>query len=92
MWKISRLLMVKAAITHFRTNPYGHPHSLPQSRCCVQERPHEPGGAAIPAERALSPVTPYHLSVSHAPMKRWQGDVILQAPLQAAQSPGEPGY
>ncbi|MBK8534558.1 MAG: recombinase family protein [Candidatus Competibacteraceae bacterium] len=35
---------------------------------------------------------PYHLSVSHAPMKRWQGDVILQAPLQAAQSPGEPGY
>ncbi|CDH47560.1 hypothetical protein BN874_840023 [Candidatus Contendobacter odensis Run_B_J11] len=25
MWKISCLLIVRAAITHFRTNPYSHP-------------------------------------------------------------------
>ena len=42
--------------------------------------------------RARLRLRAYHLSVAHAPMKRWQGDVILQAPLQAAQSPGEPGY
>jgi Ser-tRNA(Ala) deacylase AlaX len=31
MWKISYLLIVRAAITHFRTNPYSHP-DRPEAR------------------------------------------------------------